>query len=204
MTYGELTDILSVLKPGGSIPDSVDIIVKLVLGKMSRRKLKCSQRTAEITVDGKTEFLLSTYIPDFFDFKIDLVSNRKRGPYFYQSTEPYFIEPTTKADFNIRTEGGYCMISDGTLHVNFPAGNIVETLYVPIWGKYLVLDAEGGELKEKPEYENDTFIFDSSFDDVLIDGCLLYLNRKDLDDTEFMKANQEWNKSLSELQFYGG
>lgn len=203
MTYGELTEILSVLKPGGSIPDSLDVIIKLVLGKMSRRKLKCSQRTAEITVDGNTEFLLSTYIPDFFDFKIDIVNNRKRGPYFYQSTVPYFIEPTTKADFNMRTSGGACMISDGTLHVNFPAGSNVETLYVPIYGKYLVLDSAGGELKEKPENDDDTFIFDSSFDDVLVDGCLLYLNRKDLDDTEFMKANQAWINSLNELVFYG-
>jgi hypothetical protein len=203
MTYDEAQSIISILKPGGSIPATINDLMKLVLGKMARRKIRSAQRTAEITTGGASEFLLSTYIPDFLEFKIDLVVNKNRGPYFYQSTEPYFLQLVGKSDFIKHTEGGFCMVEDGTLKVSWPSGiTIPTTLYVPIWGKFLVLDSAGGTLKEKPEEGGDTFIFDSVFDDVFIDGVLLYLNRKDLDDTEFTKANAEWNKSLNELVFY--
>lgn len=203
MTYDEAVEILGVLKPGGSIPTAIPRIMKLVLGKMARRKINEAKRTAEITVGGNTEFLLSTYIPDFFALKLD-GSSKNRGPFFYQSSEPYYIYATTKSEFEKHTEGGYCMVEDGTLKVKFPlAPGTIETLYVPIWGKFLVLDEEGGTLKETPENGGDTFIFNSVFDDVFIDGCLLYLNRKDLSDKEYIKAKQEWTNSLNELVFYG-
>ena len=202
MTYDDAVELITIMKPGGTIPDSIPKIMKLVLGKMARRRIISSQRTAEITTGGNSSFLLSTFIPDFFDFKLDL-ENKNRGPYFYNGTEPCFLVVTNKSRFAQNTEGGYCCIDDRTLNVNFPAGYTIPTkLYVPIWSKFLVLDEAGVILKETPENGGDTFIFDSVFDDVFIDGVLLYLNRKDLDDNEYMKANGEWVKSLNEISFY--
>lgn len=202
MTYSELKTTIQDLHTGATLPNSIDNIAKLVLGKMARLRLKAVFRTAEITVGGNTEFLLSTYIPDFLSFKVD--PNRKdTGPYFYQGTQPYFLTVVNKDRFVANTEGGFCCIDDGSLLINLPNGfTSPDTLYVPINSKYMVLDADDSVLKEKPTKDGDTFIFDSIFDDVFVDGVLLYVKRREMSDSEFTKASNVWNKAIKELAFY--
>lgn len=202
MTYDDAVELIGELHRGSNTPSNLELVMKLVLGKMARRRINTAKRTAEITVGGNTEFLLSTYIPDFIDFKTD-AENKNRGPFFYQDTSPCYLRVTNKTRFTQGLEGGYCMVEDGTLIISIPAGSTSpETLYVPIWSKYLVLDEDGGILKEKPTKGGDTFIFDSIFDDVFIDGVLLYLDRRDMDDKEFVKSKSQWEKTLNELSFY--
>ena len=200
MTYLEFKTTVGDLNSGATVPDSIDIITKLVLGKIARLRLSKRIKTKEITVAGNTEWVLSTEIPDFLGFKLD-AENNNRCIYYYQSTTPYFLILTNPSRFVQNIEGGYAAIIDGKLKINLPEGiTSPDTLYVPYYSKYLVLD--GTTEKEKPIKDGDTFLLDSVFDDALVEGVLLYIKRRSLNDYEFAKAVKEWNQSIASLALY--
>lgn len=204
MTYGEARKIINTLHSGQSIPDNLNMLFKLVLGKIARKKMKSRVKIGEIIVENKTEFALGSddYLPAFFALKPD-AENENKCIYYYQSTEPYFLTLTNPSRFIENTGGGFSMMEGKTLKINLPEGiDTVTKIYVPYYSKYLVLNKDGLAEKEMPEDDNDEFLLGSEFDDILIDSVLLYLKRGDMDDSEFMKASGIANKSLSEIAFY--
>ena len=199
MEYSDFKALVGDLNTGSSVPDSIDTITKLVLGKIARLGLNTRTKIKEITVSGATEWVLSTEIPDFIRLKVNA---ENRSVYFYQSTEPCFLILTNPAEFIRHTEGGYATIIGGKLKINLPTGmTSPATLYVPYFSKYLVQE-NGGTEKEKPTEDNDTFLLDSIFDDAIVEGVLLYIKRRELNDYEFAKAVKEWEKSVSSLAFF--
>jgi len=202
MLYSEFKATVQDLHTGGEIPDSIDNIAKLVLGKLARLRLKNRVKIASLTVGSNVSFNLKTLVPDFFALKTD-AENKNRCLYYYQSTEPSFFEHTNNSRFVMNTQGYFSTLTGLTLKINFPQGiTNIDTLYMPYFSKYLVLDEDGTTEKEKPENDNDEFLFDSVFDDAFVEGVLLYLKRRELDDNEYTKATQEWNKSLQSIVFY--
>jgi hypothetical protein len=200
MQYLDFKTTVGDLNTGATVPASIDTITKLVLGKIARLGLTTRAKTKEITVSGNTEWILGSEIPDFVRFKVDA---ENKCIYFYQSTEPIFLILTNPAEFVRHTEGGYAAIIDNKLKISLPTGmTSPTTLYVPYFSKYLVLDEDGTTEKENPEEDGDTFLFPSIFDDALVEGVLLYIKRRELNDYEFAKAVQEWEKSVSSLAFY--
>ena len=202
MTYDQAVSLIGDLHRGSNTPDNLALVMKLVLGKIARLKVKSAQRTAEITVAGETTFSIADNVPDFLDFKLD-AENRNKGPYYLQDTIPHYFTVTNNSRFLDATQGGFCTREGQNIKFSFPSGiSDITKIYIPIYSKYLVLDAEGEILKETPAEGGDTFLFDSVFDDVFIDGVLLYLDRRDMDDTEFIKSKAEWTRALNELAYY--
>jgi len=202
MLYSDFKATIQDLHTGGDLPDSIDNIAKLVLGKIARLRLKNRIKIASITVGSNTSFDLSTLVPDFFALKTD-AENKNRSIYYYQSTNPCFFENTNHSRFIMNPGGYFSTIIGMTLKINFPQGiSDIATIYLPYFSRYLVLDADGITEKETPSEEGDVFLFDSAFDDAFVDGVLLYLKRRELDDSEWTKATQEWNKSLQSIVFY--
>jgi hypothetical protein len=200
MTYSEFKATIQELHTGASMFTQIDNISKLVLGKIAKLRLKERVKIKELTVGGNTEFNLLTEIPDFFAIKSS-PENGNRDIYYYQSSNPFYLVMTNNSRFVQNISGGFASIVGRILKVNFGTGITVDKLYIPYYSKYLVQDSAGNE-KETPDDDDDIFLFNSIFDDVFVDGVLLYLKRKELSDSEFTKAQSEWNKSLQGLAFY--
>lgn len=200
MTYSEFKATIQEIHTGAVIPVQIDNISKLVLGKLARLKLKTRIKIGELTVGSATSFNLDTLLPDFFALKPD-AENKNRCIYYLQSTAPFFLIQTNHSRFILNTQGGFATLIGRILKVNFPNGVSVTTLFVPYYSKYLVANSDGDE-KEKPSADSDVFLFDSIFDDVFVDGVLLYLKRRELSDKEFIKATQVWIDSLNSISFH--
>lgn len=202
MTYEDFKNTIQELHTGAAMATQIDNISKLVLGKIARLRLKNRVKLGTITVGSNTSWNLNTEFGDFLALKTN-PENKNKCIYYYQSTEPLWLTLTNHSRFITNTEGGFATMLGNTLKVDFPTGiTNIPTLYVPYYSKFLVLDMDGSTEKEKPENNGDTFLFDSVFDDAFVEGVLLYLKRKELSDYEFVKAVNEWTKSVQELQFY--
>jgi len=204
MLFSEFQDILQELNTGATNPNYIGGILKLVLGKISRHKLPSRVKLANITTSGATSFNLNTLVTDFIDFKTQIgEGNKDRCIYFYQSSSlPFDLPLVNNSRFVDHTEGGYATLIGRTLKISLPSGMTVPAnIYFPYYSKYLVLDDDGVTEKEKPENSNDTIISPSEFDDILIDGVLLYISRKEKEDSEYAKNVQEWEKRVQELVF---
>ncbi len=203
MTYKEFKELVTELNTGVTLATNIDLITKIVLGQISRLKLKDRLKVGEITTGGATEFNLRTFLPDFISLKTYQENKNKCIYYFQGSDSPIYLQQTNVSRFEDAVAGGRATLIGRTLKVGFPNGAVVPTtLYVPYFSKYLVLDADGITEKEGPEDDEDTFLLDSIFYDSLVDGVLLYLKRKELKDGEFNKAKIQWTKSVNELAFY--
>lgn len=202
MIYGDLKNLIEDLHAGGDIPDSLDNLATLVLGKIARIRLKELITKGTITTGGETEFDMADLFPDFLAFKSD-AENQNRCIYYLESTIPFWIRLTNPSRFSLNTEGGFAYLQGRTLVIDWPTGATIPTyLYFHYYSKYLVLDENGSTKKEAPENDGDKFLFNSVFDDVFVEGVGLYLRRREMDDNEFIKASQEWQKSFKDIVFY--
>jgi len=182
MKYSELKSTVKAVHTEAGLSTKIDNLAKLVLGKIARTRLKERIKIGEITPGSDTSWNIKTQFPGFFALKPN-AENRNRCIYFYQSTIPYFLKQTNNSRFVI-AEGNGCggaTLNGRTLSINLPTGfSVPDTYYVPYFSMFLVLDKDGSTEKEKPEEDDDTFLFDSVYDDVLIDGILLYLKRREM------------------------
>lgn len=202
MTYLEFKSLVQDLHTGATIPNAIDDISKLVLGKIARVRLKNRIKVGEITVGSDVSWNLDTEFGDFIALKADAENNNK-CVYYMESATPIWLKQTNHSRFMLNTGGGFATLLGHTLKVNFGASSSsVSTLFVPYFSKFLVLDTDGITEKEKPVNDDDTFLLDSIFDDAFVDGVLLYIKRAEMDDGEFSKAITAWKKSLNDLIFY--
>jgi len=203
MIYKELKEVAKDLHTGSMLPTQINLVVGLVLGKLARLKLNNRKKVHEITVGNDSEWVLSTEIPDFLSLKADY-GNNGRSIYYYEATEPRFLNMTNNSRFTqSETLGGVFTIIDGKLKVSFPTGaSSISTLYVPYFSRYLVLDEDGTTEKFKPANDEDTFLLDEIFEDALVEGILLYTKRREMQSGEFTKALREWENSVASLLFY--
>lgn len=205
MNYGELKDVVESVNTGAMLPDSINQIVKLVLGKIARRKLPAMVRLGEITTNGLTQFNLGTALclPGFVDLKTDGENNNRCVYYLRDGSSPVFLVMTSNSRFAQETSGGYATIIGRQLNIKQPVGEVVPTkLYVPYYSKYLVLDADGTTEKEAPTANEDEFLIGSEFDDVLVDGVKLYIARREKNSKDFMQDLDAWNRQLEEVIYY--
>lgn len=203
MTYGDLQNLVQTLNTGSTNPDYLGKITKLVLGKISRRRLKSRVKLASISTGGSFSLDLRTLLPDFLDFKIDASSGKPTCVYYYEGSYPFFFEMSDNSKFAEHTEGGYATLVGSTLKFSMPIGESApSTIYFPYYSKYLVLDSDGTTEKEEPSDNNDSFLLPSEYDDLLVDGDLLYLSRREKEDSEYTKNVQEWEKRLNEIVYY--
>ena len=204
MTYGDLIDVVQVLNTGSSNPDKLDIITKLVLGKIAAKRIQSRIKTAVVTTGGLNKFQLGTasYVPDFLAPKTNGGNDNKFLYYNFSAGQPYFLPLVPWSNFIEYTEGGYCAIQGHTLYVSYISGITVPSVVnFPYYSKYMVLDSDGITEKEQPENNLDTFLLPSEFDSLIVDGVLLYITRREKDDGEFTKNVQEWDKSLNNMVF---
>jgi len=203
MTFKELKTVAKDLHTGSLLPTQINIVTGLVLGKLARLRLNSRKKIHEITIGSDSEWVLATEIPDFLSLKSDQGNNGK-SIYYYVGTEPCFLNMTNNSRFSqSQTIGGVATIIGGKLKVSFPTGTgDIGTLYVPYFSKYLVLDEDGTTEKFRPENDDDTFLIDEMYEDVLVEGILLYTKRRELSTNEFTKALREWENSVASLLYY--
>ncbi len=203
MTYGDLQNILQTLNTGATNPDYLGKITKLVLGKIARRRIRARIKLASLATSGAFSLDLKTLLPDFLDLKMNAASGKPTCVYYYESDFPFFFDMADNSRFAEHTEGGYATLIGTTLKFSMPIGQSAPaTIYFPYYSKYLVLDADGTTEKEEPSDNNDTFLLPSEFDDLLIDGNLLYISRREKESDEYTKNVQEWEKRLNEIVYY--
>jgi len=203
MTYGELSNVVQSLNTGANNPDSLQTICKLVLGNIAKRRMKDRVKLASLATSGSSSLNLRTLLPDFLDFFITVDNNIPRSVYYYESTEPFFFKFASPATFSEHTEGGYVTLMGRDLKFSVSSGQTVPaTILFPYYSFYMVLDKDGVTEKESPEDNDDMFLLPGYLDNVLVDGILLYLSRREKENDEFSKNLQTWEKSLSEAIFY--
>ncbi len=203
MLYGDAKTLIQALNTGATNPDSINLICKLVLGKMARRKLRDRVKLAEITTSGLTTLNLKTLLPDYFDLKITIDNNKPKSVYYYQGDIPIYLDLVNFTEFNEYISGGYVSVNGREINISVPFGQEVPSkIYFPYYSFYMVLDKDGSTEKETPVDNDDLLLFPSVFDDVFIDGVLLYLSRREKQDAEYTKNVQEWEKRLNDLSFY--
>lgn len=201
MTYGEFQNVVQSINTGATNPDVIADLTKIVLGKIARRKIRI--KNAEISTGGLTEIDLKTTLPDFIDFKIEASTGKPRCIYYMKSGYPIFINLVDSEHFAKYVNGHYAYLDGKTLKISFnDSEDIPATLYFPYYSKYLVLDEDGSTEKIKPENADDEFLLDDLFDDVVLDGVMLYITRSEKENDEYTKAVQEWNKSLNDVILY--
>lgn len=201
MQYSEYKNLIQELNTGHGLPTSIDNLCKIVLGKIARRKIKSSIKLATISTSGSLTLNLSTLLPDFIDFKTD-AENKNRCIYYMLTASPMYFTITNHSRFVQETGGYNATLIGNTLYLSMPPGqNAPDTIYFPYYSKYLVED-NAGIAKEKPENDDDVIIIPSIFDDLLVDGVLYYIARKEKEDSEFNKDTTEWEKRLNDILIY--
>jgi hypothetical protein len=204
MLYSDVLAVVQSINTGASNPQAVGLMAKLVLGKIARRCLPSQVKLFTINNVGlQKDFLLGVPLlcPDFMQLKTDGENNNK-CVYFYQSTNPTYFPLVNNSRFREYTQGYYATMTGRTLSVSTPnAVNPPDKIYFIYYSKFLVLDKDGVTYKETPLNNNDVIVIPSEFDDVLIDGILLYIQRREKSDGEFNKAIMSWEKSLNDLMF---
>lgn len=202
MTYGDLQNMVQTINTGSSNPSYLANFTKLILGKIARRKVR--QSFATITTSGSTEINLKTALPDFISFKTDPENNDRCIYYFEGSNEyPIFFRLSNNSRYAQNVGGGRATIIGNTLKLSIPTGDTIPaTIYFPYFSKYLVLDDDGSTEKEQPADSGDTFLIDSVFDDLLVDGLMMYISRREKDNKEFNKNVREWESRLNDIMLY--
>jgi hypothetical protein len=206
MTYGDFQNVLQVLNTGATNPNQLGLICKLVLGKIARTRPRNRVKMASVSSSSVTQYngniyyITLTSIADFFDVKTDIGDRAKSLLAFYfESDIPNYFELTNLSNLVAKSSGYYAAISGNRLYFTMAAGeNVPATIRFPYYSYYLVLDQDGITEKETPSQTNDTFLFKSAFDDLLIDGVLLYISRREKEDSEYSKNVSEWEKRLNE------
>lgn len=202
MVYQDLIDALYILNTGSSTPDSLDLLTKLVCGKIVRRKPKSFQRLATITTGGLSSIDLRTSLPDFIDFKLDPNNDNKIIYSLDSQNRPIFYKLVSDSLFN-ETIGNRAKLEGKTLILGTePSDVIPDTIYFPYFSSYCWQDASTGTRRERPVDNGDICLLDPIFDDVLVEGVLLYISRREKEDSEYTKNVQEWEKRVNELVYY--
>lgn len=176
MTYKELQDVVQTLNTGSLNPDSFDTVARLVLGKMARRRLSSRAKLATLNANQGT---VTPSGATALDLKVLLPD--------------YFA---MRVDAN---EGMTFELTGDVIYLPAGYSGNISFFY---YSKYLVLDQDGITEKETPENNDDTFLFPSVLDDVVVEGILLYITRREKDDREFQKDVIEWEKRINEAIFY--
>jgi hypothetical protein len=193
MTYQELKAVVQDLHTQATIPSNVDLLAKMVLNKIARYRLRFSRRVGEIELGGEREIDISTQLPDFIAPQKDV--NHGKDIYYIRGDSNIFLTLTSLHKFKEFERSGYAAIHNKTLYLP-KSFSLPDKIYVPYYSFYLVLDKDGETTKEKPENSEDTFLLDSLFEDLLVEGVLLYAKRRELDNSEYNKAKAEWEESL--------
>jgi len=202
MVYQDLIDALYVLNTGSTTPDSLDLLTKLVCGKIVRRKPKSFERLASITTSGVTTINLRTALPDFVDFKLDPNNDNKIIYSLDSQDRPIFYKLVSESEFN-ETIGNRAKLAGSSLIFGTAPSDVVPaTIYFPYFSSYCWEDASTGERRERPINNDDICLLNPVFDDVLVEGVLLYISRREKEDSEYTKNVQEWEKRVNELVYY--
>jgi len=202
MIYQDLIDALTVLNTGSLTPDRVDLLTKLVCGKIVRRKPKSFERLAAITTNNLTTINLRTALPDFVDFKLDPNNDNKIIYSLDSQDRPIFYKLVSESEFN-ETIGNRAKLAGSSLIFGTAPSDVVPaTIYFPYFSSYCWEDASTGERRERPINNDDICLLNPVFDDVLVEGVLLYISRREKEDSEYTKNVQEWEKRVNELVYY--
>lgn len=199
MTYSELKTVVQDLHTGGPLAASMGTITKMVLGKIARMRPKMTRQIAEVSTSGSREIPLSSEIPDFMAIRKDI--NKGKDIYYYEGDVAIFLTLASYNKFKSNEYDRLACIYNGTLYLS-KGIKVPDTIYVPYHSYYLVLDKDGSTRKSKPIDSDDTFLIDDVYEDVLVDGVLLYLKRRELDNSEFTKSSKEWERQLQSLISY--
>lgn len=201
MNYGDVMTAIGSLNTG-NIPDNVDFLTKLICGKIARKRIPELVKLAEITTGGLKDFDLRILVPDFFDFKLDF-SNKNNFIYSLDSSnEPSFFKLVSPALFAQNTWGGFAKKVGPTLSISTIPGDAIPTkIYFPYYSFYCWQDADTGVTRETPVNNDNICLLPSVFDDVIIDGLLLYISRREKESKEYQKNVIEWEKRLNDIIF---
>jgi hypothetical protein len=207
MIYGDATGAVYSLNTG-NIPDNIAFITKLVCGKITKRRLSDRIKLASITTNGSKVINLASVLPDFLDFKITTDQNNPDNVsniiYSIDSSgHPYFYKLVPASEFDEYTQGGYAKREGRTITFKVDDGApIPATIYFNYFSFYAWADSITGVEIEVPANNDDICILPSVFDDVIIDGILLYISRKEKESKEFEKNLASWEKSVNELIYF--
>jgi hypothetical protein len=208
MLFADVLTLVQSINTGASNPSAVSLIAKIVLGKISRHCLPSQIKKFTINNVGlQKTFLLGTSIlcPDFMKLKTDGENNNK-CVYFYQATNPTYFPLVSDSRFTEYTQGYYATLMGNLLKISSPTGiNPPDTIYFNYYSKFLVLDKDDITYKETPTDNQDQILIPSQFDDILIEGILLYLERREKTNLKFIRGESPslvaWEKSLQSLLF---
>lgn len=203
MTYQEVLDTIQVIQTGASNPTKIASLASLVLGKIARRKIRT--RLATITTGGNSsiELGIATSLPDFISLKSSGGDFNKCVYYLDASSTPVYMPIKPYSYLKSNPNAGFCAIEGNTLYLSTDdTGVVPATIYFPYYTSYLVYDNSTHAEKYSPSAGTDTFLFKNIFDDIFIDGILLYLTRREKQDKEYYKAREQWEKALNDLIFY--
>lgn len=197
-----MSNAISVLNTGSTVPDNLGFLTKLVCGKIARRRLPDLVKMAEITTAGATSLNLKTLLPDFFDFKLNVEESNKIIYSLDSSNNPTFYYLVSPAMFAENTQGGYAKREGNILTISVPTGEVVPSkLYFNYYSMFCWASSTG-VAKEEPTNNDDVCILNSAFDDAIIEGILLYISRREKENNEYTKNVQEWEKRINEIIFY--
>ena len=202
MIYGDLTNAIYSLNTG-NIPDNIAFVTKLICGKITRKRIADRVKIAEISTNGSLVINLRTALPDFFDFKTNPNDEGKNIKCFDSSNQPYFFKIASPTQFDMYTSGGYAKKEGRTLTLKIDdGGTIPDKIYFPYYSFYAWTDVVTGLEKEIPDNNDDECLLPSVFDDVIVDGILLYISRREKESSEYTKNVTEWEKRVNEVIFY--
>lgn len=187
----------------GNLPDKVEVLTKLVCGKIARKRIPSLQRLAAVSTGGATTINLRTALPDFFDFKLD-PDNDNRIVYSLDTDNvPTFYKLVSPSTFAQYTQGGYAKKEGSSLIISVPENvSTPTTLYFPYFSFYCFEDSNTLLRIETPINSDDECLIPAVFDDVIIDGILLFISRREKETNEYTKNVTEWEKRINEIIFY--
>jgi len=202
MTYGDLQTAVYSLNTG-NIPDGVAFLAKLISGKITRKRIPSRVKLASVNTSGSLVLNLTTLLPDFLSFKLD-PNNQDMIIYSLDSSnQPYFYKLVSSGEFAQHTRGGYAKIEGSTLTLKVDEGSVAPTtIYFPYFSFYAWADGTTNVEKETPTNNDDYCVIPSAFDDVIVDGILLYISRREKESKEYEKNVIEWEKRVNEIIFY--
>jgi hypothetical protein len=109
----------------------------------------------------------------------------------------------SSGEFAEQTSGGYAKIEGTRLTLKVDEGSATPaTIYFPYFSFYAWADGTTDTEKETPSANDDYCVLPSAFDDVLVDGVLLYISRREKESKEYEKNVIEWEKRVNEIIFY--
>ena len=202
MIYGDLSNAIYCLNTG-NLPDNLAFITKLVCGKITRKKISDRVKSAVISTGGLTTINLRTALPDFLDFKSN-PNDEGRVIYSIDSNNsPVFYKLVSPALFSASQFGGVVKKEGRNLTFKVDDGETIPAnLYFSYYSFYAWSDITTGLEKEVPDNNDDECLLPPVFDDVIVDGILLYISRREKENNEFTKNVSEWEKRVNDVIFY--